>query len=118
MSRGKPLLAKVCREFARGESTGGRASGRPAATCMHPLGATRQLRAGTILALERVLLVAAGAVEAGDGDVVEAEVDAEDRAVVDDVVHEEAADDGAARHGEDYAFAAAQCPHIVERFIF
>ena len=38
-----------------------------------------------------VLLVAAGAVHAGDGDVVEADVDEDGGAAVDDVVHEEAA---------------------------
>ena len=38
--------------------------------------------------------------------------------MVDDVVHEEAADDGAAGHGEDDAFAAAERPHVAHRFVF
>ena len=69
---------------------------------------------GAVVRLKPDLLVAAGAVEAGDGDVVEAEVDAEDGAVVDDVVHEEAADDGGAGHGEDDAVAAAEGPLVGE----
>ena len=55
-----------------------------------------------------LLFVAAGAVEAGDPDVVEAEVDAENWAVVDDVLHKEAADDGATGQRGDHAFPAAE----------
>ena len=61
------------------------------------------------------LFVAAGAVHAGDRDVVEAEIDAKNRAVVDDVVHQEAASHGRAGHGEDYAVAAAECPLVAHR---
>ncbi len=58
--------------------------------------------------------VAAGPVECGDGDIVQAEVNADDRAVVDDVVHEKAAIDGGAGHRENDAFAAAERPHVAQ----
>ena len=45
--------------------------------------------------------VGRGAVETGDGNVVEAQVHAQLGAVVDHVVHDHAANDGDARHGED-----------------
>src|SRR5262245_31540493 len=63
----------------------------------------RPLRALSMIPQNRRMasLVARRAVHAGDGDVVQAEVDAEVRAVVDDVVHDERPDHVCTWHRED-----------------
>src|SRR5205823_2338312 len=53
------------------------------------------------------------AVEAGDRDVVEPQVDGELAAVMDDVVHHEAAMHGDLGHGEDHVLAVAEGPGLV-----
>src|ERR1700761_9269900 len=71
--------------------------------------------------LEKLLglegLVGRGAVEAGDGDVVETEVDAELGDVVDHVVEEEAAEHGGARGFGDDLRAEAEAPGFLEGLV-
>src|SRR5689334_9875138 len=54
-----------------------------------------------VLPMELPSFVAGGPVHAGDRDVVQAEIDAQDGAVVDDVVEDEAPDHRRLRHGEE-----------------
>src|ERR1700753_3851692 len=71
--------------------------------------------------LEKLLvlegLVGGGRVEAGDGDVVEAEVDAELGDVVDHVVEEEAAEHGGAGGFGDDLRAEAEAPGFFEGLV-
>src|SRR6185437_7791065 len=68
-----------------------------------------------LLGAER--FVGGGAVEAGDGDVVEAEVDAELGDVVDHVVEEEAAEHGGAGSVADELGAEAEAPGLHQGFV-
>src|SRR5580658_467408 len=61
--------------------------------------------------------VGGGAVEAGDGDVVEAEVDAELGDVVNHVVEEEAAEHGGSGFFADELLAEAEAPGLLEGFV-
>src|SRR6266436_5365722 len=63
-----------------------------------------------------VLFVGAGAVKPRDGDIQQAEVDAELGAVVNQMVHHHAANTGYAWHGEDLLTTGEQLPTL-EHFL-
>jgi hypothetical protein len=58
-------------------------------------------------------LVSGRPVHTRDGDVIQAEVDAQVRSVVDQVVHDHPADHGGPRHGEDLLAGLQQAPRFV-----
>lgn len=63
------------------------------------------------------ILIPRGSVHTGDGDVVQPQVDAENRSVMDGVVEHEAADHGRAGHRDQWLAAFRQGPRFPHSFV-
>src|SRR5438270_8794819 len=81
------------------------------AVCWCPATITSRLGRATPAAL-RPLFIPGWAIHAGNRDVVQAEIDAQDRTVVDQMVEDEAPNHGRSRHGEERCSRPEQRPRL------